>query len=129
MKVSKEAKRSARRIFRACLEKGRLDENRVRGAVATIAKLKPRGYLNILSEFARILQYEVKKHALHVESAIPLDGSRLDEIKSRIQTRFSQPLNLTYITNPSLIGGLRIKIGSNVWDGSVAARLQQLQNF
>jgi len=129
MKLNKDARRSARRIFKACFENSRLEENRVRKAFEAISKQKPRGYIGILSELVRLVQHETKKHSLHVESATHLDGSQLEGIQSKIQTRFPQPLKLSHTMNPALIGGLRVKIGSNVWDGSIAARLNQLKNF
>jgi F-type H+-transporting ATPase subunit delta len=36
-------------------------------------------------------------------------------------------LNLSFHVNPALVGGLRVKVGSDVYDGSVAARLQKLE--
>ena len=36
-------------------------------------------------------------------------------------------LNISFVQNPELIAGLRIKVGSDVYDGSVQARLAALQ--
>jgi len=45
MKISKQARRDAKQLFRSCLSKGVLDEQRVRDTVSAVAKGKPRGYL------------------------------------------------------------------------------------
>jgi hypothetical protein len=49
MKISKQAQRDARQLFRSCQVNGLLDENRVRQAVTLAARKKPRGYV----EFCR----------------------------------------------------------------------------
>ncbi|MBI1841861.1 MAG: F0F1 ATP synthase subunit delta, partial [Verrucomicrobia bacterium] len=40
--------------------------------------------------------------------------------------RHGPGLQLSFEQNPALIGGLRIQVGSDVYDGSVAARLHEL---
>lgn len=127
MKISKEARRAARKLFRECFVQGRMDETRVRTAVSAVASQKPRRYLGILHALEKLVKHDLSQRLLVVESASALDPQRLREIQSRVETRFATPLILRQQTNPSLIGGLRIKVGSNVWDGSVAARLQQLE--
>jgi F-type H+-transporting ATPase subunit delta len=36
-------------------------------------------------------------------------------------------LNISFVQNPALLGGLRIRVGSDVYDGSVRARLESLR--
>jgi F-type H+-transporting ATPase subunit delta len=40
---------------------------------------------------------------------------------------YGQGLDISFAQNPALIGGLRIKVGSDVYDGSVQSRLAALQ--
>ncbi len=127
MKISKDTRRAARKLFRVCFVDGRMDEERVRGAVKAVAEGKPRNYLGILTAFERLVKSEIQKFMMHVESPLPLDDTRLKEIQSKIQTRFPSPLTTSHSINPALIGGLRLKVGSDVWDGSVSAKLKQLQ--
>lgn len=127
MKISKEARRAARKLFRACFVDGRMEEERVRSAVKAVTESKPRHYLAILSAFERLVKSETHKFTMHVESSHSLDEARLREIQARVQTRFVSSLTASHSVNAALIGGLRLKVGSDVWDGSVAARLAQLQ--
>jgi F-type H+-transporting ATPase subunit delta len=53
MKISKEARRTSRQLFRVCLVDGKLDESRVRLVMAKVMESKPRGYVGILDFFAR----------------------------------------------------------------------------
>ena len=127
MKTSKEARRAARKFFAACLVGGRLDEARARRAFSAVIAAKPRGCLGILQEMQRRLKSEVAKRQLVIESAVPLDEARLRRVQDETRTRFKMDLEAASSINPALIGGLRIRVGSNVWDGSIAARLNQLE--
>jgi F-type H+-transporting ATPase subunit delta len=50
-----------------------------------------------------------------------------DRIVANLRSRYGDDLTAEFRTNPELLGGLRIKIGDDVWDGSVRHRLNQLQ--
>ena len=41
--------------------------------------------------------------------------------------RYGAGLNFTFRQNPALIGGMRIQVGSDVYDGSIQSRLAQLE--
>jgi F-type H+-transporting ATPase subunit delta len=47
-------------------------------------------------------------------------------VESDLRHKHGRDLSIEYKVNPALIGGLRIQIGSNVWDGSVQNRLARL---
>ena len=72
MKISKQAQREARQLFRSCQVNGLLDENRVRQAVSLLLAQKPRGYVGILSRLHRLVKLDLEQHAARVESATPL---------------------------------------------------------
>jgi F-type H+-transporting ATPase subunit delta len=126
MKVSKQARREAKELFRDCIVSGVLDENRIRNVVSKVAQLKPRGYIGILSHFQRLVKLEVERRTAKVESAAPLSPEVQADVKNKLGKLYGQGLNISFAQNPSLLGGLRIKVGSDVYDGSVQARLENL---
>lgn len=126
MRRNRETRSVARKLFRNCLAEGRLDEPRVRTTIAELVKQRPRHTLGILLELKNLVRSELEKSTLLVESSVPLADVRLREIESRVAARFKSPLTATHHVNPALVGGLRLKIGSHVWDGSIAARLGAL---
>lgn len=126
MKISKQARRDAKELFRSSVVNGVLDENRVRDVVSKVAQAKPRGYFEILSHFQRLVKLEVERRTAKVESAAPLSPEVQAEVKNKLGTLYGQGLNITFAQNPALLGGLRIKVGSDVYDGSVQARLEDL---
>lgn len=126
MKISKLAKREAKELFRSCYANGSLDENRVRQIVKKLVEAKPRGYLEILSHLERLVKLDLHRRTARVESAGPLSPDQQTEITNRLSQLYGTGLNISFAQDQSLLGGLRIQVGSDVYDGSVKARLAQL---
>jgi F-type H+-transporting ATPase subunit delta len=126
MKVSKQARRDAKELFRGSIVNGVLDENRVRQVVGKVIQAKPRGYFAILSHFQRLVKLEIERRTAKVESATPLSPEVQADVTSKLGKIYGQGLNISFAQNPALLGGLRIKVGSDVYDGSVQARLDNL---
>ena len=127
MKISKQARRDAKQLFNVCKVAGVLDENRVRQGVTAVIAQKPRGFMAILSHFHRLVKLDLERRSARVESAVPASEALQASVKANLATRYGQGLNVTFTVNPSLIGGLRVKVGSDVFDGSVKARLAELE--
>lgn len=126
MKISKQARRDAKQLFRGCRVDGVLDEGRVRQAVQVVVSRKPRGYAGILSHFHRLVKLDLERRSARVESAVPLTPAQQAAIQQNLTGRYGAGLNIVFAQSPSLIGGLRIQVGSDVYDGSILARLNAL---
>ncbi len=127
MKISKQALRDARQLFRSCQVNGLLDEARVRQVLALLVAQKPRGFLGILSRLHRLVKLDLERRAANVESAMPLAAGLQADLKSRLENIYGAGLSLAFTQNPALIGGLRIQVGSDLYDGSVKTRLEKLE--
>jgi F-type H+-transporting ATPase subunit delta len=127
MNISKQARRDARQLFRSCFVNGRLDENRVRQAVALLLEKKPRGCAGILARLCRLVKLDLDQRTARVECASPLSAELQAQITGQLKGQYGDGLELVFEQKPSLIGGLRIQVGSNLYDGSVKARLEKLE--
>ncbi|MBI3881442.1 MAG: F0F1 ATP synthase subunit delta [Verrucomicrobia bacterium] len=127
MKISKQARRDAKQLFRGCAVGGLLDENRVRQTVQQVIARKPRGYVGILSHLHRLVKLDLDRRTARVESAVALPADLESGIAAKLNQIYGAGLSLSFAANPALIGGLRIKVGSDVYDDSVQARLAALQ--
>jgi F-type H+-transporting ATPase subunit delta len=127
MKISKQALRDARQLFRSCQAGGLLDENRVRRTVTLLSEQKPRGYVEILSRLHRLVKMDLERHSARVESATPLTPDLQAEVTGEIKRQYGAGVSIAFAQNPALIGGLRIQVGSDLYDGSVKMRLQKLE--
>ena len=126
MKISKQARRDAKQLFRICKAGGLLDEAKARVAVLSVIAKKPRGYVGILTHFERLVKLDLERRKARVESAMPLDVAMEGSIRASLARKYGQGLNITFSQNQALLGGLRIKVGSDVFDGTVAGRLSAL---
>ena len=130
MKISKLARREAKALFVSCRANGLLDEGKVRQAVEQVIARKPRGYVAILSHLQRLVKLDLDRRTARVESAVALSPTQQSELTNNLTRRYGQGLNISFAQNPTAIGGLRIQVGSDVYDGTVQARLNALaDNF
>jgi F-type H+-transporting ATPase subunit delta len=128
MKIAKQARRDAKQLFNTCKVGGLLDETRVRKVVGAVIAQKPRGYGGILSHFHRLVKLDIERRSAHVESAVAVSEGLMQSVKTNLAQRYGAGLNVSFAVNPELIGGLRVKIGSDVFDGSVRGRLAALED-
>jgi F-type H+-transporting ATPase subunit delta len=126
MKQSRKARRAARQLYQLCLVDGLLDDGRVRLVARRVAASGRRGALPILSGFQRLVRLERDRHTAIIESAVPLAGSVRDAVQDGLARVYGRGLETSFGQNPALIGGMRIKVGSDVYDGTVRARLAAL---
>lgn len=64
-------------------------------------------------------------HEAKVLSAFPLNAEQKAGLRARLKEKLGQDIVLTEETNPGLVAGLTITIGSLVLDGSLASKVQQ----
>ena len=127
MKISKQAQRDARQLFRSCSVSSLLDEGRVRQVVSLLVAQKPRGYVGILSRLHRLVKLDSERRAANVESATPLGANMQSDLTNRLKSIYGAGLSIAFTQNPALLGGLRIQVGSDLYDGSVKMRLEKLE--
>jgi len=128
MKASKVATTTARRIFRLCSENGEINEANLRIAISKLGTDKPRDYRGILQVLRRLVQAELAKKQVTVESAVELAAPAKGNITKTLRAKHGQDLNFEYKVTPELLGGLRVQVGDNVYDSSVKSRLDRLAN-
>lgn len=127
MRATKQAKRDATGLFRVCLVKGLLDEGRAREVVRQLVSTRPRGYLGTLSYFRRLAALDRAQHTAKVESAQSLPSDLQASVQTGLARVYGPGLNTSFADNPALIGGVRIQVASDVYDGSVRVRLTALE--
>lgn len=125
-RTTKQIKQDANQLFRLCVVNGQLDEFRARQAVEGVLQSRRRGYLALLKQFRRLLKLNLDQHTAQVESAIPLPVDFRSDVQNRLETVYGSRIATQFAEKPALIGGMRIKVGSDVYDGSVQYKLSEL---
>lgn len=127
MKIPKEALRAARQLIRGTVRGGQINGNFAKLVVEKLSKEKPRHYLATLSAYQRLLRLEVAQRHAIVESAQTLSSQDESAVLKELKTNYGQDVSAEFKLNPDLIGGMRVKLGSNVWDGTVKSRIEALR--
>ena len=126
MKGSKQSRRDAKQLFQGCQVDGALDEARVRQAVTLLIEKKPRGYFGTLQELLRLVKLDVNSLSARVESAVALSEAQQQEVRASLGRLKGADVEVEFAENADLIGGMRVKLGDDVYDGSMKTRLSRL---
>ncbi len=126
MKASKDAISAARRLFRLCMKDGKLNEDSVRTVMKAMVEKKPRNFEGILVTLKNLIRLELQRHQVLVESAEGLDAATASRVEAELKQKHGDSLTFEYKVNPELLGGIRVRKGDDVWDGSLKSRLDRL---
>ncbi len=127
MKINKEVRQLSKALLRASFIDGRLDQGHIARLVKSLIEKKPRHYLAVLDAYKRLLRLEIEKRSAVIESATQLSADAARQIVENLKSKYGADISTQFITNPELLGGMRIRVGNDVWDSSVRNRLQRLQ--
>ncbi len=126
MKGSRQSRREAKQLFKGCQVDGQLDKDRVLQSVTLLIEEKPRGFFGILQELQRLVKLDVASRTARVESAVTLSETQQQSVRENLGRMKGGDVAVEFAENTDLIGGMRVKIGDDVFDGSVRTRLTGL---
>jgi F-type H+-transporting ATPase subunit delta len=126
MKSNRRTRRDAKQLFRLCLSDGLLDANRVRDVVRRISQSGYRERLGVLWLFRRLVALYTARHTASVQSAVPLHPDLQADVEARLSKLYGPGLSISFAHDRGLLGGMRIKVANDVYDGSVRGRLNAL---
>jgi F-type H+-transporting ATPase subunit delta len=126
MKVTKDAATAARRLYRICKADGTLDEAKFSKVVKTVSEKKPRNFRGILVTLKRLLEIDLAAKHVTVDSASELDAATKESIVAKLTKQYGADLTFEYRVNSALLGGIRIRKGDDVWDGTLKTRLENI---
>mgnify|MGYP006286496473 CR=1 FL=1 len=99
-----------------------LDEQRQRALVDSFFSGVREGKVEVLEEDLTGVQ-----GAIRVASAIPLTDAEKDIIREELRNRAGQDVDVAFRVDPQVLGGLILRAGDRVVDGSVAGKLERLE--
>jgi F-type H+-transporting ATPase subunit delta len=82
-----------------------------------------RGIQRSITEFR---DEELGRVRVTVTSALELNGNEVEDIRSQLKTKLNREVSVVTKVDPSIIGGLVLRIGDTVFDGSVTGKFDQL---
>ena len=127
MRTTKRNAREARRLYRLCVVDGLLDESRARLVVHRVIDANRHDGMGILGYFQRLVRLDRDRHTAHVESAVPLPDDLRTRLEADIRQWFGRGVDTEVTENNTLIAGVRMRVGSHVYDSSVRGRLEAIE--
>jgi F-type H+-transporting ATPase subunit delta len=127
MTTPRQIRRDAFDLWRFCHVDGRLDELRTREVVNRLIESGRSRGPAVLAHFLRLLKLDRDRYTAQVGSATPLDDQTRASIERWLLDTYGVNIETNYVTEPKLLGGLRVKVGSKVYDGTIRAELDALE--
>ena len=127
MKINKEIRQLSREMLRASFTDGQLDRGKIASLVQSLIAKRPRHFVDILQNYKRLLRLEIEKRHAKIESATQLAPQATVDIVERLKKKYGEDLTSEFVVDPALLGGVRVRVGSDVWDGTLRNRLERLQ--
>ena len=126
MAADKQTKLLAKQLFKLSLVDGTVAPERVAGVLGYVEKTQPRHPLALLKAYHRYIASELAKSRALVEHAGPVAAATLAMIERAMTQRYRRPVAAVAQANPKLLAGFRVRIGSDVYEASVAGQLAAL---
>ena len=123
---AKKAQQLARQLFKMSVIDGSVSTDRVTGVLAYIEKSRPANPVMVLKAYSRLVSAELAKGRAVVEHAGPVNDATLGAIAAAMTTKYRRPVTATAKANPALLAGLRVKVGDDIYESSVAGQLAAL---
>jgi F-type H+-transporting ATPase subunit delta len=126
MRADKKTKALAKQLFKLSLVNGAVSPEQVTGVLGYIEKHAPRQSLALLQLYHRAISAELAKSNAVVEHAGPLSDTALKSIEAAMTRKYSRAVTASAKPNPKLLAGLRVRVGSDVYESTVAGQLANL---
>jgi F-type H+-transporting ATPase subunit delta len=82
----------------------------------------------IVAEFERLVRRRPERRLARVSSAVPLTEAEQEALRAKLIDRYGPDLEFQFNVDASLIGGVYLRVGDQVIDGSVAGKLAALRD-
>lgn len=126
MAASKQTKLLAKQLFKLSVVNGVVSPEQVAGVLGWVEKTQPTQSLALLKAYQHRIAIELAKSRAVVEHAGPVSDATLKQIEAAMTKRYSRTVSAVAQPAPSLLAGLRVRVGSDVYESSVAGQLATL---
>lgn len=116
----------AKKLVELSREGGVVTEARVAECLSGLKKVELRHKLLVLKTYLHYIRKAVAEQTAVVSTPGALSPDALAAIESKFSKIYDRPIAAVTQSDPSLIAGVRIRVGDDVYDASVAGRLKRL---
>ncbi len=126
MKRDQKIIKLAKKLVELSKENGVVTESKVVEVLSGLQQVQHRHHLTVLKTFLNYLRREVALQTAVVSTPAGLSDDALGAIEAQFSRLYNRPVNAVTQQDTSLIAGVRVRVGDDVYDASVAGRLQRL---
>ena len=123
---ARKAQQFARQLFKLSVVDGVVSAGRVSGVLEYVEKNRPANPVMVLRAYARFIAAELAKGDAVVEHAGAIPAPTLAAIAAAMTKKYGRPVTATAKPNAALLAGLRVQVGDDVYESSVAGQLATL---
>ena len=123
---ARKAQQLARQLFKLSLVEGVVSAEKVSGVLEYIEKHRPPNPVMVLKAYARYVAAELAKGEAVVEHAGAINDATLAAITATMTRNYGRPVTATAQPNAALLAGLRVHVGDDIYESSVAGQLAAL---
>ena len=116
----------AKKLLELSKDSGVVTESKVTEVLAGLRQVQHRHHLTVLKTFLNYLRREVALQTAVVSAPTGLSEDAIKAIEVQFSKLYNRPVNAVTQPDTSLIAGVRVRVGDDVYDASVAGRLQRL---
>lgn len=128
MNKDAQLKKFAKKLAGLSLQDGLVSSERVDAVLETLKKHPPRKPKTVLKHYLYYIKQAVNRSSAVIEYAGKIDDAGIAAIEKHLSANYQRTITTTAVENKDLIAGFRISIGDDIFDASVAGRLQNLAN-
>jgi len=81
----------------------------------------------IAASFDQLVQERFGRVEVDVFTAQPIGSAELSQVKARLQSALAKEVIIHPYTDTAMIGGIKVRVGDQLIDGSISAQLRQLR--
>jgi F-type H+-transporting ATPase subunit delta len=126
MAADKQTKLLAKQLFKLSVVNGVVSPEQVAGVLGWVEKTSPRRPVAVLKAYHHRIALELAKSRAEVEHAGPVTDATLKQIEAAMTKRYARPVTATAKPNAKLLAGLRVRVGNDIYESSVAGQLATL---
>jgi F-type H+-transporting ATPase subunit delta len=124
--AKKQIQLLARQFFKLSVVDGVLAADRVSGVLEYIEKSRPPNMIAVLKAYQRLVAAEFARGQAVVEHAGNVGESTLSAIAAAMSRKYSRKVSAVAKPNHALLAGLRVRVGDDIYESSVAGQLSSL---
>lgn len=116
----------AKKLLELSKDNGVVTESKVAKVLAGFQQVQHRRHLTVLKTFLNYLRREVALQTAVVSTPTELSDDALKAIEVQFSKLYNRPVNTVTQLDTSLIAGVRVRVGDDVYDASIDGCLQRI---